>query len=343
VVLCSALFFCCYLLVLHYLPLLTVLLLNQLFALYVFVLGVYIGITEGRNGNRLGYLFALSYALWFVLILVEAIYIQTGIPEHFTSVSYVSTAIFIEAFLLAFLQAKRFQWEKKADHMRQFEMNAKMEKMEESFQKEMLTTKLEVQEQTFNTVSQEIHDNVGQLLSLAKIQVNIIEEKPVKDKVILRELKDNIGQAMTDLRNIAKGLSDHYVFSNSLPELLLNQVQRINRLGLVELFFSVSGEEREIDNQKKLVLYRIAQESIQNIIKHAEASRVEILLRYDKQVFKVIITDDGKGFNDETINGNHRGLGLRNVSTRAALIGGEALIKSEINKGTVIQINMPYV
>ena len=77
--------------------------------------------------------FSGAYTVWFMLVSVEAVYIQTGIPQHFSSISYVPTAIFIEAFLLAFLQSKRFQWEKKADTLRQFEMKNQMDKMEQVF------------------------------------------------------------------------------------------------------------------------------------------------------------------------------------------------------------------
>lgn len=338
----SALFFGAYLCVLPYLPLLSVLLLNQLFALYVFVLGTYIGITVGKQGDKLGYLFALSYAVWFLLILVEAVYIQTGHPAHFSSVSYVSMAIFIEAFLLAFLQAKRFQWEKKEDHLRQFEMKNRMETMQQDFRQEMLHTKLEIQEQTFNTISQEIHDNVGQQLSLAKIQMNIMDTRTEKDGQTLTELRDTLSQAMTDLRNIAKNLSSQYILNNTLPETIANQTQQINRLGLVHISFTVSGNERKIEHQKKLVLYRIIQESIQNIIKHAKASQVQIILDYSQATLHVSIIDDGQGFDKTTIIQQGEGLGLQNITSRAELIGGKATIESVPTKGTIIQIITPY-
>ncbi|MFX7870642.1 histidine kinase dimerization/phosphoacceptor domain-containing protein, partial [Acinetobacter baumannii] len=77
----------------------------------------------------------------------------------------------------------------------------------QEFEKQTLQSQLEIQEQTFNIISQEIHDNVGQILSLAKVQMNILEEQLVNPPAILKDTKENISRAMNDLRDIAKGLS----------------------------------------------------------------------------------------------------------------------------------------
>lgn len=339
----GALFFCIYLSILVFLPLLYVLLLNQVFALMVFVFGIYTGIVVGNVGNKLGYLFAASYTLWFILILIEATYIQTGYPPHFSSLSYVSTAVFIEAFLLAFLQAKRFQWEKELDQQKQFDMTRQIENMEQDFQREMLNTKLEIQEQTFNSISAEIHDNVGQLLSLAKIQVNIIEQKELKDQQTLSELKENVGQAMAELRLIAKNLSSHYIQNVSLHEVVADQVQRINRLGFVRIQMSLSGVEQKLESQRKLVLYRIIQEGLQNIIKHSKATDVDLLLEYTDTCLHVIISDNGIGFDQIASIRDQKGLGLQNLKARAELVGGKATITSAAGQGTTINISMPHV
>ncbi|WPQ61113.1 7TM-DISM domain-containing protein [Chitinophaga sancti] len=342
VALYSAGCFVIYLVGLSFLPPLPVLLVNQVFALYVFVIASMVGLKEGRSGNRLGYYFSGFYALWFILILVEAVYIQTGVPQHIFPVSYVSTAIFLEGFLLAILVAKRFQREKREDNLRQFEMKNQIEKMEQNFRQEILTTRLEIQEETFTAISQEIHDNVGQFLSLARIQVNIMDQQEAKNGPMIIELRDNLGRAMTDLRNIAKSLNSYYIQNNNLGETIANQVQHINRTGFTRLELSIKGTEREIDNQRKLVLYRIVQEGIQNAIKHAKASAVHIRLDYTGTLFLVEIEDNGEGFDKEATLQQNRGLGLHNMFSRATLIGGEAHIVSHPGKGTIIQIKTPF-
>lgn len=342
VALYSAGFFLIYLVGLSFLPLLPVLLANQVFALYVFVIASMVGMKEGRSGNRLGYYFSGFYAVWFILILVEAVYIQTGVPAHLFPVSFVSTAIFLEGFLLAILVAKRFQREKREDNLRQFEMKNEMERMEQNFRQEILTTRLEIQEETFNAISQEIHDNVGQFLSLARIQVNIMDQQEAKNGPMIIELRDNLGRAMTDLRNIAKSLNSYYIQNSSLGETIASQVQHINRTGFTRLELAVLGPERDIDNQRKLVLYRMVQEGIQNAIKHAKASAVHIRLDYTGALFLVEIEDDGEGFDSAAALQQNRGLGLQNMVSRATLIGGETDIESHPGKGTVIRIKTPF-
>lgn len=214
--------------------------------------------------------------------------------------------------------------------------------MEQTFKQELLQTQLEAQEHTFNTISQEIHDNVGQILSLAKVQVSIIEQRETKDINTLKELKENISQAMTDLRDIAKSLSSERIQLLSLHDTVANEMQRINRSGFINITINIEGDQQQLEEQKKLILFRIIQESIQNIIKHAKASVVEILFNYVELQLIITITDNGTGFDTSVALQQNGGLGLQNIISRAELIGGGATIDSIINEGTTIQISIPY-
>lgn len=214
--------------------------------------------------------------------------------------------------------------------------------MEHTFQQSLLQSQLEIQEHTFNTISQEIHDNVGQMLSLAKLQVSIIEQREIKDTGTLKELKENIGQAMNDLRDIAKSLSSERIQLISLHDTVANEILRINRTGLINVVMHIEGTEQPLEVQKKLILFRIIQESIQNIIKHAKATAVEILFNYTETNLVITITDNGTGFDTSAALQKNGGLGLQNIISRAALIGGNASINSIIDKGTIIQILIPY-
>jgi len=94
--------------------------------------------------------------------------------------------------------------------------------------------------------------------------------------------------------------------------------------------------------QKKLILLRIIQESLQNSIKHAGASEIRVRFSYLPVTLQVTITDNGKGFDPEEAAKNNPGLGLLNIQTRAALTGGSSTIGSALNQGTIISINIPY-
>jgi two-component system NarL family sensor kinase len=209
------------------------------------------------------------------------------------------------------------------------------------FNQQLLQSQIEMQEQTFNTISREIHDNVGQILSLAKVQLNIMEQGDILNRPLLADLKDSVGKAMLDLRDIAKSLNTDRIKLSSLSEMTNHELQRIGRLGTIKTFFSTAGKEQNIGEQKKLIVFRMIQESLQNIIKHAGAKTIEVAFWYNEQTFKCKIKDDGAGFDSNLVN-SKEGLGLQNMISRAALIGGQSSIETEINKGSTITIILPY-
>lgn len=215
------------------------------------------------------------------------------------------------------------------------------EVMKARFNEQLLSSKLEIQEQSFNAVSMEIHDNVGQTLSVLKVQLNIIEQQEVLDRELLTEAKDNLGKALVDLRDIAKSMNSERLQQSSLTEIIEYELQRISHPGFTQVTFSTDGNEREMNPQKKLILLRIVQECLQNCIKHAQASLVSVILTYKPDEIAVIIIDNGKGFNRHILN-TSSGLGLQNIIKRAAVIGGNAKVDTVIDQGTTITITTPY-
>lgn len=214
--------------------------------------------------------------------------------------------------------------------------------LQQLFNEQLLQSQLEMQEQTFNTISKEIHDNVGQVLSLAKVQINIMEQGEVLNRLMLNDVKESISKAMVDLRDIAKSLNSERITQNSLVEITNHELQRVNRLGILRSFLYVEGKEENLKEQKKLIVFRILQESLQNILKHAKATKIEVFFTFSSNDLKLEIIDDGVGFDKEKASEN-QGLGLRNIISRAALIGGQGSINSIINQGTTVTIFLPYV
>jgi hypothetical protein len=221
-------------------------------------------------------------------------------------------------------------------------LDMEREIMQAQYKQTMLQARLEIQEQTFNNISREIHDNVGQLLSLAKVQVNIIDQSENTDKNMLFELKQNIGKALIDLRDIAKSLSGERLILIGLVQTLTQEIDRINRSRFLNASLTVTGEERKFNEQKQLIIVRIVQEALQNIIKHAEANGVEISINFAARMLRVNVRDDGKGFSTEEKLNTPTGLGLQNIINRAGIIGGKAEIKSTLSEGTDITLTIPY-
>lgn len=225
---------------------------------------------------------------------------------------------------------------------RRFIQQKQMIEMQQQFKEQTLKAQLEIQEHTFHAISQEIHDNVGQVLSLAKVQVNIINERQQLDLEMLMAVRENIGKAMTDLRDLSRSLNSDGIRSTSIHDILQQEVQRINRIGILRAGISVEGQAREIDPQKKLILFRILQESLQNCIKHAEATSITIILYYLPDQIMVSIKDDGKGFDLPAVLERNKGQGLKNMQTRIHLAGGTHNIFSLLQQGTHITLTIPY-
>jgi two-component system NarL family sensor kinase len=104
----------------------------------------------------------------------------------------------------------------------------------------------------------------------------------------------------------------------------------------------VEGSPREIEPGKKLILFRTIQESIQNCIRHAEASKISILLCFESDRIQVSIRDNGKGFDIDAVLQRGSGLGLDNIRTRMQLTGGSSVVESIVQHGTNIHLTIPY-
>ncbi|MBO9729574.1 MAG: hypothetical protein J7623_13130 [Chitinophaga sp.] len=213
--------------------------------------------------------------------------------------------------------------------------------MKNDFDQQLLRSRLEIQDEIFNTISQEIHDNVGQTLSLAKIQVSIIDQQKIPDKKMLQEVKDSIGRAMTDLRDIAKSLSGERIQLLGLSDCVAEELERLKKTGTINTSLTIIDSDQKPGYQQKLILFRVLQELIQNILKHANASEVTVQIDYNDPL-KIVIQDNGIGFDVPTIQEGKQGLGLQHIKKRVALLNGSIQINSIINNGTHITLIIPY-
>jgi two-component system, NarL family, sensor kinase len=212
-----------------------------------------------------------------------------------------------------------------------------------SYEQELLKARLEIQEQTFRNISQEIHDNIGQMLSLAKLNLSTMD--PAQPALLEQKIMDSqnlVGKAIHDLRNLSRGLSTDYIADLGLPRAIEHELEMIKKSGDYETIFQVEGTPYTLDTQKELIIYRILQEIFNNIIKHSTARKIIIYLLYSPEEFKLIITDNGKGFDLTPLNDNtSSGLGIRNMHNRAQLIGAGFLISSTLEKGTSVTLAVP--
>lgn len=217
-----------------------------------------------------------------------------------------------------------------------------LETVKTNFEKELLKTQLEIQEQTFQYISQEIHDNIGQFISLAKLQLNTLDYanmKVVREKV--GESTNMLTKALDDLRDLSRSLSSEMIRTNGLAAAIEMQIMQLRKLELPEVVYEVDGEYQFLDEQKEIFILRILQEAINNIIRHSEARLVNIQLSYQQNNLSLSINDNGKGFNSPAAN-DLRTSGIRNMTKRAKMIGAVYRIESRLGAGTTVSLSVPY-
>ena len=207
-------------------------------------------------------------------------------------------------------------------------------KRELKFQKELLLSQVEIQEKTLETISQEIHDNIGQVLSAAILTIRLI--KSDNEKVIdsIKQVDELMTDAMKNLRQLSHSLNTERILERGFVEALKFEVTILKRLGKnVEM--DLDCDSMSISPQIELILFRIVQECIANIIKHADARNIIINSYCTKELFSIEIIDDGKGFD---MSNNSNGIGLKNILNRSKLINANTNILSALGKGTKIKI-----
>lgn len=247
---------------------------------------------------------------------------------------FLSLGIFI-AFMTLTYQKKRLQH------------HEEVKGLIDAYQKEILKAQIEMQEQTFLSISQEIHDNVGQILSLVRLNVSTLgkAENIAAEQKILSS-KELLDQVIGDLRDLSKRLNSKYVARQELSCLLKFQIDLIAKTGVASTHFDVQGEEKVLNPEKKLMLFRISQEALNNAVRHAEASTITIKLEYKSEKTILSISDDGKGFTapgKAEKNGLSQGTGTYNMYYRASLIGAKLRIQSTRGKGTQVLLELPAI
>lgn len=212
--------------------------------------------------------------------------------------------------------------------------------MENNYHNQLLLSRMEVQEQSFRYFSEEIHDNIGQLLSIVKMQLHNIRSSSTEADTVKRagESIEIMSKAITDLRNISHTLNSAFVTNAGLTDAVEKDMEYIRSAKDVKCLLHRKGDEYSLGNEKELLIFRIIQEAIANAVKHASPSEINVYLDYTPTMLTVTIADNGNGF--ETDNIKKSGIGLNNMYVRTGLLKGKLTVTSEKNAGTIIRIEI---
>ncbi len=215
---------------------------------------------------------------------------------------------------------------------RQIQNRQKLDQIKAEHEKTLLNIENEIQQETLSHIGRELHDNIGQLLSLAKLNFGSAKpEKQSEGKVILNQI-------IKEVRGLSKTLNIDWVESISLADFFKQELGKIQATGFCETSLENNLEDFELTKDQKLVLIRVTQECLNNAIKHASPDRIDVKI-YQNGKGKVIeIIDNGHGF-DQTIPS--KGSGMTNLKKRMETIGGEFQLTSVVGKGTDIKLLLP--
>lgn len=207
---------------------------------------------------------------------------------------------------------------------------------EATFEQELANSQVEIKEQTLNYIGQELHDDLGQKLSVARLMTNKLSYSTESDnKIIANEINLLIGECIQDIRNISKVFITKQVEHFGFIESLEREIFRIQRFQLLEVHYDINNRDLEINSSHALILFRIIQECINNVIKHSKSKCIELIVFDDQDRINFKINDKGIGFNMDRVN---NGSGLKNLISRAKVINAKFEINSSEKIGTKVLI-----
>lgn len=207
--------------------------------------------------------------------------------------------------------------------------------MQLEFEKQLLQSQVEVQESTYSILAKELHDNIGQLLSSSKMLLGIAQRKLTHPPETLAIAEVTLSKAIIELRTLSKSMDKEWLEQFELLENLQTEIHRFkdNENIKIEMHFA---EKIPLSSEKQIILFRIIQEALQNIIKHATAKNIRIDLQLVNEVLLINITDDGRGINANSTDG----MGIKNMKQRTRLMGGQ-ISWTNILQGTCVNISLP--
>jgi signal transduction histidine kinase len=203
-----------------------------------------------------------------------------------------------------------------------------------------------IQEEERRRISRELHDDTAQSLAYLSLELDslIHSHESTLDKISIRlkDLKSQVDHCLQEVRRFSHELRSGVLDQLGLIAALEAMVDEINARHQIQIKFDVTGHERRLNNEEELALFRIAQEALNNVRKHSQATHATLSIKYRKKGVRLAVADNGRGFRlSEIDNAITRGrLGLIGMRERVRLIGGTLSIKSDINNGTTIVVEL---
>jgi signal transduction histidine kinase len=228
-------------------------------------------------------------------------------------------------------------------HRRAEKSRRQMARLELDYQKELRTIESEVQEATLAHIASELHDNIGQLLTYMKLQVEKEKLRQPAIEPALNPISQTLQTTMQQVRLLSHSLSNDFITDGGLQRIIGQEAERLRGLGRFTVHFDTDGAEPVLSKDARTIAFRIFQEALSNALRHSGAQHINITLQ-GRGVFFLQLCDDGKGFDKAAATQESGGLGLKNMQRRAALAGLQCDIDTAPQKGckfTITSVSIP--
>lgn len=202
-----------------------------------------------------------------------------------------------------------------------------------------------MQEQERKRISQDLHDGIGQMLSAVKLNLAAIDNKVQKesnDEIQLEKAIVLIDESCSEIRNISHNMMPAILIKSGLIAALNEMAKRVSTSSGIKIYVDHDEHIGRIESEYEINLFRIVQELLNNIIKHADATEVHIHLNKEAENLNIMIEDNGKVFDKSLIEGS-KGNGWYNINSRLTIMNGKIDIESNKDSGTVVFIDVPLL
>lgn len=216
------------------------------------------------------------------------------------------------------------------------------EKHEKAFlQKQLTEAVITAQEKERSEIGKELHDNVNQLLSASRLYIDAATTDTTNATFLLTQASSFIKNAIEEIRTLSKVLHTPLIVELGLQESISSLAEEIMTVSDLHIqFLKKAFSEDDVEFNLKLTIYRIIQEQLTNILKHAHATKARIILEYTQNGILLTISDNGIGFDIET---KRRGVGISNIRSRASMYNGTMKLESAPEEGSTLMVHFPLV
>lgn len=206
---------------------------------------------------------------------------------------------------------------------------------------QMLSRRLvESQENERSYVARELHDEAGQALVSLMLELGALKREANDPSAVLSHVKwleENTGTVLQNLHNLAMDLRPATLEHLGLVAALRQHIEAVSEQNKIDIQFEALGMEKRLPKEIEVTIYRIATEAITNVVRHANATKIDILLERDSEKIVLLVEDNGVGFEQETAPGPDH-MGLLGMRERAEMLGGNLAVESKPGSGTTVQL-----